>query len=294
MSQPIRSTPEVVLEDAIDMHCHFGPEPMLKKLAGAVHKVTPVQAATEARELGMRALVLKAHEFPSVGIAHLVNDAVPEIKSFGGICCDFMVGGLNVGAVEVALDNGAKVVWLPTVSAANDALLRPPELMPPGDLYRVIDEEGNLIPDALAIMDLVREYDAVLATGHISRDETFKVAEAFASRGHLVITHAMSQTTGARLTPPDCRDLAEAGVMIELTAHTCSGSPVQFDLVVEAVKLVGAGGIVMSTDYGWNIDLPSPGQGFLNYIDQLWRVGVTEDELRQMTCINPALTLGLD
>jgi hypothetical protein len=39
----------------------------------------------------------------------------------GGICLDAPVGGLNPAAVETALNSGARIVWLPTISAADNS-----------------------------------------------------------------------------------------------------------------------------------------------------------------------------
>src|SRR5699024_3877700 len=100
----------VLIEDAIDMHCHFGPEPLVSHISGAPHAVDPVEAAQEASTAGMRGIVLKAHEFASTMTAHLVKRAVPDIEVVASICLDHPMGGLNPWAAETALRAGAQVV----------------------------------------------------------------------------------------------------------------------------------------------------------------------------------------
>ena len=99
---------------AIDMHCHHGPDPH------RVRSVDAAEAVAEAEALGMAAIVLKSHAYPTGPIAVLMQKTVTRLRVFGGICCDFEVGGLNPAAVEVALRTGAKIVWMPTFSSVVD------------------------------------------------------------------------------------------------------------------------------------------------------------------------------
>ncbi len=194
-------TAAIALDGAIDMHCHFGPEPLVEMAAKTPHSVDPVEAAREAADHGMKAIVLKAHEFPpSTVAAHLANKAVPEVQSISGICLDHPVGGLNPHAVECALRAGAKVVWLPTISSQQDAPAKVNAFFGVQEGIRVIDADGELLPEVRTILDLITQYDAVLATGHVSTAEHFAVAREYGTRGRVLVTHAMHATTGP---PPD-------------------------------------------------------------------------------------------
>ena len=65
--------------------------------------------------------MLKSHDSPTASLAWAVQREVGDaISVFGGICCDREVGGVNPAAVEVALDLGARIVWLPTLSSRQD------------------------------------------------------------------------------------------------------------------------------------------------------------------------------
>lgn len=293
MAQRDSGSSPIHLEDAIDMHCHFGPEPLVEKLAKVPHSVDPIEAAAEAATLGMKAIVLKAHEFPSTTAAYLANKAVRGVRTIAGICCDHPVGGLNPHAVEVALRNGAQVVWLPTISAQQDAPVTVEKFFGITEGLRVVDNDGELLPEVRTIMDLVIEHGGVLATGHISKVEHFAVSREFGSRGNLLVTHAMHETTGPRLSVPETLELADLGAFIELTAHTCMGAPSSFGNVIDAIKLIGPERAVVSTDYGWSCNVPKPGAGLQSYINALWDEGVSETDLRTMACDNPARLLNL-
>src|SRR5262249_58980366 len=113
----------VRIENAIDLHCHYGPDVIVRE--GAVFAgegVAPFDAVREAAEDGYAALVLKSHSFASASLAACLHDVEPRVQVFGGICTDHPSGGLNPSAVEAALILGAKIVWLPTRDSCCDFL----------------------------------------------------------------------------------------------------------------------------------------------------------------------------
>ncbi|WP_375482635.1 DUF6282 family protein [uncultured Jatrophihabitans sp.] len=278
----------VVVDGAVDLHCHFGPEPLIERAVGTPHSVDPLEAARDALAAGMSAIVLKGHEFPTATLARTVGQLVPGLQVVGGICCDTHVGGLNPAAVEVALNAGARVVWLPTISAAdNNPFLRRVR----GAGIRTVDADGRLRPEVLEIMALVSDHDAVLATGHISAAEQFAVTREFAHRGKVVVTHAMQRGVGPEFTTPDCVALAELGAVIEFSAHSCVGVPAVFDAVVGALGALDPRRVVLSTDYGWTTDAPRPAPGLRGYLEALWAEGVDERLLTEFVRETPARLL---
>jgi hypothetical protein len=102
---------ELRIANAIDLHCHYGPDTVGGTLDAStlLHGVTALEAAREAAESGLAALVLKSHSFASPALAATLGEAIPGLRVFGGICTDFPSGGLNVAAVEAALALGAKI-----------------------------------------------------------------------------------------------------------------------------------------------------------------------------------------
>ncbi|GAB2483278.1 DUF6282 family protein [Jatrophihabitans fulvus] len=281
----------VVIDGAIDLHCHFGPEPLIARAVGATHSVDPFEAARDAVAHGMAAVVLKGHEFPTGLLARAVGAVVPGVDVIGGVCLDAPVGGLNPVAAETALNSGARVVWLPTISAADD---NPFLARVGGPGLRTIDADGRLRPEVLQIMRLVREHDAVLATGHISRDEHFAVAREFGRQGRLLVTHAMQRFAGPQLSVSDCEALADLGATIEFSAHSCMGVPAVFGHVLAALGRLDRRRVVLATDYGWTTDAPRPAPGLRSFLDRLYGDGVGEPLLSTFVRDNPARLLGRD
>lgn len=71
----------------------------------------------QAKEMGMKAIVVKNHFFPTAARAQLAT-SVADFPVYGGIALNLTVGGLNPHAVDFALKMEAKIVWLPTLTRA--------------------------------------------------------------------------------------------------------------------------------------------------------------------------------
>jgi hypothetical protein len=99
-----------LLRGAIDLHTHSAPSFFDRLL-------DDVGLAEQARAAGMRAVLYKAHEQDTTGRAALVRRAVPGIQAFGGVVLNHAVGGLNPAAVDASIKLGARMVWMPTMSA---------------------------------------------------------------------------------------------------------------------------------------------------------------------------------
>jgi hypothetical protein len=279
----------IALGGAIDLHCHFGPESVI----GVPHSVDAFEAARDAAALGFSAIVLKSHDFPSNAVAYAVEQSVETVRVRGSICCDFCVGGLNPAAVETALRDGAAIVWLPTISSQQDVVNGVAAMLGLSDQgIELLDERGRLRSEVEEILSLVAQYDAIAATGHTSTEEHFALARNFAGRGRLVVTHAMNAGAGPQLSVQECIELARLGAYIELAAATCmAGHGPSVAEVVKAIDAIGPEMVVLSTDYGWNSELPRPAPGLHAYVDALWELGASEEQLRLMACENPARLL---
>lgn len=280
----------VDLTGAADLHCHFGPD------AHRERSVDAMEAAFDAAAAGHAALVLKSHDYPTAALAAIVDRMTVGTRVYGGICCDYEVGGMNPAAVETALRVGAKIVWLPTLTSRQDQLNGiGGELGIPGPGLTVVDDHGALWSQTRAVLDLVAEFDAVLATGHVSWEEHVAVTRAFGRRGRVLVTHAMEELAGPNLTVDQCVELADLGATIELCALTCLGTlatrPVR--VIADAARAIGFERCTLATDYGQKANL-RPAEGFQVFADALHVEGLEEDAIRRMACENPCALLGLE
>lgn len=276
-----------LMNGASDMHVHAGPDPRVER------RQDWLELAREAAAAGMRALVFKSHDYPTVPAAALVNRLVSGVTALGSVTLDLEVGGLNPQAVEASARMGARVVWMPTLTSAHDRR----RLGLPGPGVSLFDGEGRLRPEVGEIIALAKAYDLVLATGHISAEETYALIEAAQREGlrRLVATHALMKRVGAALSLAQQRELAERGVYIEqcyigLTPAFYSYSVAE---LAEAVQAVGPRRTVLSTDLGQYVN-PPPVEGFRMMLAALLGAGVPAADLAAMAKGNPAQLLGLE
>lgn len=278
------------LTGAADLHCHFGPDPHRER------SVDAFDAARDARDAGHRAIVLKSHDTPTAALAWAVRRQVHGIDVFGGICCDREAGGVNPAAVESALRLGARVVWLPTLSSHQDQLNGvAAQLGIPGPGLRVVDDAGALTSETREVAALVREHDAVLATGHISADEHDVVIRELAGDTTVLVTHATEALAGPNLDAGHCAELAARGAWIELCALTCIGALATRSVteMLATIAAVGVERITLATDFGQAVN-PRPAAGLQSYADALFAAGLSERDIRRMACANPTRLLRLD
>jgi Family of unknown function (DUF6282) len=278
---------DALVVGAIDMHCHHGPDPH------RVRSVDAAQAVREAEALGLGAVVLKSHAYPTGPVAILMQQTVERLRVFGGICCDFEVGGLNPAAVEVALRTGGKVVWLPTFSSVCDRR----KLGLPGPGIPLLDAAGHLVPAVEEILRLARDHDGVVATGHVDLPEQFAVADAARALGvRVVMTHALETLVGPDHTLGHVIELADRGVTIEFTYLTCIPGGIaateEPETFAHAMMTVGPERAIMSTDFG-QAQSPHPAEGMRLFLAEMLRYGVPPAALDRMARRNPARLLGL-
>ena len=181
----IVSNVDRILEGAVDIRVHFGPDPKVERRAGAI------EVAHQAREMGMQGLFLKSHEYPTHPVAYTTAQAVPGITMAGGIALDVEVGGLNPMAVEATANMGGRVVWMPTYSARADRESKGLN----GGIY-LLDAEGRLLPEVYSILEVIRSHDMTLATGHISTAESMELVRQARdmSIGRIVVTHGTTMS----------------------------------------------------------------------------------------------------
>ncbi|MFH1031872.1 MAG: DUF6282 family protein [Chloroflexota bacterium] len=280
------STLDKLLQGSIDMHVHHGPDAHIRRRLDALETVSQAEAA------GMRAIVLKSHDYPTAPIAYLVSQQVHNITVFGSISLDFGVGGLNPAAVEISAMLGAKVVWMPTLSSANDHQ----KLRLSGEGIKIVDEKGKILPVVQQILDIVKKYDMVLATGHVSAQEAFALVDEAREKGitKIIATHPLTKMVGATLSNEEQQQMVKKGAYIEhcFVDTMPLGERLDPMKITESVRAVGAEHCILTTDFGQNHN-PPPAEGMRMMIATMLRCKLAVEEIEFMVKSNPAKLLGL-
>ncbi|MCS5694716.1 DUF6282 family protein [Desulfofundulus thermocisternus] len=282
-----------LIAGGIDLHTHSYPSIYARSL-------DDFELAREVKDAGMRGVVLKAHECSTVGRAFLVEKNIPEIKVFGGVVLNWFVGGLNLQAVEACLRMGGKIVWFPTLHAQNHIEYfrqnenQVIELNEPGlplEGISVLDPKGCILPEIEGILKAIKKFNAILATGHLSREEIFALVDAALVIGveKVLITHA--DLPLHRLTIADQEKLASRGCFLEKCCYTIfEPFSVPVGELAKSIRTIGSQQCVLVSDLGVK-NKPRPVEGMQNFIKDLLEEGIKLEEIRTMLVENPAKLL---
>ena len=316
-----------LLQGAIDIHVHATPH-----LPSSPRRLDPVQAAIQARDAGMQAIVLMDVFQMSNGVAWVVNRAVPDFRVYGGLILNTVCGGLNPRAVKTAIGygDGAKFVSFGAHStffqASREGRIVDGEFTPLMDLYpdfkrEEVDRairipvEGPIGRDLEEILQLISDNSHVfLNTGHVSADEAIRLVDLSHEYGikNVLVATAVTQIASTE----QLQYMAGKGAFIEYTlgaySHTTSIPKTHYYLeleyaadeetgevsgslrkAAEQIQEVGADHCIIATDFG-GYTLPDPVEGLREFIASLLDLGIPADDVRKLAKSNPEKLLGLN
>ena len=284
------------LEGAYDLQVHVGPDVIPRR-------IDDLDCAREFLERGMKGFVLKSHYIQTGERAQVVTKAVPGSRIFGAVTLNHSVGGLNPVAVELAGRSGCKIVWMPTVDAANETAgrldggteklpfwakiqreLAAEGISPPP--LTVIDESGNLIDAARRCLERIAKHNMILATGHLGRREIVALVRTARAMGlkKVLVTHA--EFPSQNLTGDEQKELADMGALIEHCFTTTYTNKAPWDAAFANIRKSGVSRTVISTDLGQTIN-PAVAEGFAMFAQRFLDAGFSYDEVRTMAVVNP-------
>jgi len=282
---------EEIMHGAIDMHVHFGPDMPPARDIRVARRLDALGTARQAREAGMRGVVLKSHHWPTGALARTIQPLVPEVALFGTVVLNYSIGGLNPFAIEVAANIGCKVVFPPTWNSAyHVARDVRPSLVPVGLRGRpgltILDGNGGLAPEMHEILDIVKANDMVLATGHLSPKEHLVLVQEAKRRQieRIVVSHVREE-----ITLEERRRMADQGAVIELIYRPRMNP----ESIIQSARAIGAERCAMTVDGGQAFN-PFAAEAFRVFVGQLLYYGMKPEEVKTMAQQVPARVLGLD
>ena len=274
----VRHAPEVIdrlLVGAIDLHCHSGPSVMPRDL-------DHIEAMKQAADAGMKAVLIKDHYYSASPITELLNRNFGElgVQMLSGVPLNNTLGGFNPHAVDHGIKLGARLVWMPTFSAANhiahhkhDAKFDEKfpqtmqQMLAPIPLT-VLDDAGALKDEVKGILDIIAHFDVVLSAGHLNITEVWPLFDEARARGvkRLLVNHP-SFLLDATLA--DVRTLSEMGAYLEHSmCMWVPGSKFKFyepDFLGELIEAGTVDRTILGSDLGQRGN-PHPVAGFRDVI----------------------------
>lgn len=277
---------KVSLKGVFDMHVHSSPD--IRERA-----YTDFEMMEAGIRVGAKGIVLKSHHGTTMNRAFLVNEhnkiryqGSNDFIMYGSVTLNYAIGGLNPVAVETALKMGAKVVWLPTTHAKN-------QLAKNGKRGGIecLDNQLQVVEPLKEIFRMVKDYNVVLGTGHLSPEEIFPIVEQARNMGlqKIVVTHpefwvvGMSHEDQVKITK-------DYDVILERCyAQPMGGGVYKSNLAdnLEIIQKVGYKNVMVNTD-GGQVENPHWELALEEYMQYLLDRGVSSEQLDYMTKTIPA------
>ncbi len=318
-----------LLEGAIDIHVHATPH-----LPSSPRRLDPIEAAIQARDAGMRTIVLMDVFQMSNGVAWMVNRIVKDFKVYGGLILNTVYGSLNPRAVKTAVSygDGAKFISFGTHSthyqASREGRLVDGKFIPLSKLYPefkkeevdkairipVSGEPGHALEEILRI--IASNPHIFMNTGHVSPEEAIRLVELGQEYGIKKMLVATAVTKAATTKQLDY--MVKKGAFIEYTlaAYTHT-TPIpkthyypelEYAAIDEGMGGELSGGIRLASEQIQQLGadnciigtdfgvytLPEPVEGLREFIAALMDLGMPVDDIKKLVKTNPAKLLGLD
>jgi hypothetical protein len=252
---------------------------------------------------------LTSHYTATAERAAVVNAAVGQPLAFGSIVLNHAIGGLNATAVEVAARQGARIVWLPTVSALGEVakvegstngnvpvwVRFERELRAAGATPRpvaVLDDEGAPLPELLDVLKVVARRRLVLATGHLSRTEVFAVVDAATAAGVETVVVTNPEFPSHKLSPDEQVTLAERGALFQRALTTPYTGKCSWAEIFAATRAVAARHTVWGSDLG-QVFNPPVEDGLAILADRFLDAGFSEEDVQTMAVENTRRLAGV-
>lgn len=270
------------VEGSYDLHVHSAPSHVKRT-------IDDIDLIKKASTYKMAGVLIKNHYEPTSGRSELINTHFNFFtKAYGGVVLNSTVGGINPYACESVLKMGAKIVWLPTRDAENS--LRYGNMK--GDFFNregisVVDEKGKLIKSFKEVVEVVKKYDATLATGHISLEESLKVCDyAIKKNVKVVLTHPDWNRTKI---PIDIQiDLGKKGVFIEKVWANLDDGDCSADEFLNVMNQLDFNNTFITTDRGYYTKKP-PFESLVDCIEFLIEKGVDGRNIEKILKITPKI-----
>ena len=289
---------EEIIRNSIDLHVHIDPEIIPRK-----YTVEELDREENGKLYGA---VLKNHFYPTSPLIKSTKDR--SVKLFGSVVLNNSVGGLNKEAVYASslLLESPLVVWFPTINA--EQFLKqsryeiPPEWVEGSlkkarkanlvDALKVIDENNKVNKQALEVLKTINSTNSILATGHISWQESVALIEKARELGikKIIVTHPIYQKINMPIKIQ--KQVASMGAKIELCYSMCSIDKIPMEKIAQQIKKVGPNNCVLSSDVGQKFS-PPPSKALYDFANKLHRLGMSLNDLEIMLVKNTRKLMGI-
>lgn len=292
-----------LLKGAVETHIHLNPH-----IRPEDHMMDALDYSKQAREAGMKAVVVKNVGIPNTGATYFVNKMVNGFECFGSVAMNICNGGINPDLIRTAVTHGdgARIVFFPVADTLHHVLAREKYYagvnpnIPRGKAISIIKKNGEILPEAYEVLEIIKKHNRCLNTGHLSPKEVLALLKEAKRVGidKILVSHGMWQIIGH--TKDDLKKYIDLGAFIEFELYLCmpmvqyihGHPPVNIVDMLKLMRYLGVDHSVMSTDFGQAYS-PNPIDGLRCFIASLIRCGAESEEIKTMVQKNPSFLIGL-
>jgi len=291
-----------LLKGACDIHVHPGPSLVPRIL-------DDYEAVRSCVEAGITAVVLKDQYFVTTQQARLFNEYVFKgsgTTAYGAVALNNTVGGLSPHVVDAAIKSGARIIWMPTVSAeahierakerAKKGLAHKGVPLPKDPLYpvtpmKLTDQKGDLLSEVSEICRLIAKADVAMGTGHVTFSEASLLVDEANRLGvkKIIIDHP--NILG--YTEENILQMVEKGGIVEFATAVAVKEEGGIEEVIKLIRLVKPENAIIVSDLGLP-GYPLPVDGLKQLLTALLDNGISESDIEIMIKKNPKKLLNLE
>jgi predicted metal-dependent TIM-barrel fold hydrolase len=158
----------------------------------------------------------------------------------------------------------------------------------------IVSHNGKLIPEVFEVLDLIKERNLTLATGHVTPEEALMIMAEAKKRGitRIIVTHPLLGEQFTNMSLPQLQESVKLGGAIEITAGTVSRDGPAKTRAIEVIKALGTQNVFVSSDSGL-VGTPNHPDALAMAAKSLRTAGFTEQNLNRMFKETPARLVGL-
>ena len=283
-----------IIKSAIDLHFHIGPEIIPRKY-------NDIQKLIKNQKGKIAGMALKNHFYPTSLFINQFSD-FNDFTLIGSIVLNNFVGGFNPEAVYAAsiISKSPIIVWFPTIDADNflskSKFEIPWEWVKKKDFQArrsktikgisVFDKKRQLTKESISVLKMIKKTSSILATGHISWQESKKLVETALAIGvkKIIITHPIYQRINMPIKTQ--KYLASLGCFIETCYSMYSIDKISIKKITNQIREIGEDKMIITSDVGQNFS-ENPNLALEKFARLLIGERIGINQLKKMLIDNP-------
>ena len=286
-----------LLQRAIDLHVHIGPEIVPRKFS------LPNLLKIEKNKL--KGIAIKNHFFPTVAMNNKKTFNHKDPFIINSVTLNNYLGGFNTDIIRASAELSLHpiIVWFPTMHTncflkgqkfeiaeewIDPKLRKKMKLQPAKNIKRltILDRHNRIKNQVIKVLKTIKQYNAILATGHLSWKESRKLAKHAAKIGikKIIVTHPIYHKINMPIETQ--KELVNLGAYIEHCFTMHSIDKISIKRIANQIQEVGAENCILSSDVGQTFS-PGPSEALEKFIQMLKRERITEKEIEAMLVISP-------